>query len=268
MDLATAPYLTSALIIACMMGAVWVVSIPLKDVSIIDNFWGFGFGLSSIGVFWLTDNIKSGSQIILLLIIIAWALRLSGYLFWRWLQEGKEDRRYRAMRKNRPLFWLQSIYKVFLFQGCLMWLIVLPVIYALAYTDETTEPLSLLGTLLGTLLGGVVALGGLIIETCADWQLVRFRANADNQGKILNTGLWSRTRHPNYFGDVMFWWGVWVICCSIAPLAIYFIFAPIIMNFLLVKISGADLLDKILSKRKPGFSDYMKRTNRFMPKIF
>ena len=263
MDISSAPYLTSALIIALMMSFVWIISIPLKDVSIVDSFWGFGFGLSSLGIFLLSNGMKSTAQMILLAAVIAWSLRLGGYLFWRWSQEEEEDRRYQAMRKNRPLFWLQSIYIVFVFQGLLMWVIALPVTHTLAHTHTTTEPVSALA-----LLGLAVALAGLVIETVSDWQLVRFRANPDNQGKILETGLWGRSRHPNYFGDTTFWWGVWIICCAISPLAVYFVFAPLLMNYLIVKISGADLLDKVLAKRKPGYEDYMARTNRFVPKFF
>ena len=263
MILSTSPFLISALIIALMMGFVWLISIPLKDVSIVDSFWGIGFGLSGLGVFLLIDGMKSTSQMMMLVAVMAWSLRLGGYLFWRWSQEEEEDRRYQAMRKNRPLFWLQSLYIVFILQGFLMWLIALPLSYALAHPHTTTEPVSLLA-----LVGFFVALAGLLIETIADWQLVRFRANPSNQGKILDTGLWARSRHPNYFGDATFWWGIWIMCCAIAPLAVYFIFAPAIMNYLIVKISGADLLDTILAKRKPGYKDYMTRTNRFIPKIF
>lgn len=263
MDISSAPYLASAVIIALMMVCVWLVSIPLKDVSIVDSFWGFGFGLSSLGIFLLSDNTKSMAQTILLIAVIAWSLRLGGYLFWRWSQEEEEDRRYQAMRKNRPLFWLQSLYIVFIFQGLLMWLIALPVTHTLAFLHTTTEPVSALA-----LCGLAIALAGLFIETLSDWQLVKFRANPANQGKILESGLWRRSRHPNYFGDATFWWGVWIICCAISPLAVYFVFAPAIMNYLIVKISGADLLDKILAKRKPGYQEYMERTNRFIPKIF
>ncbi|MGC6472183.1 MAG: DUF1295 domain-containing protein [Parvibaculales bacterium] len=263
MDISSAPYLISALVIAVMMGFVWLISIPLKDVSIVDSFWGFGFGLSSLGVFLLSDGMKSTAQIILLTVVIVWSLRLGGYLFWRWSQEEEEDGRYQAMRKKRPLFWLQSIYIVFIFQGLLMWVIALPVTHTLAFNHTTTEPVTPLA-----LFGLVVALAGLIIETISDWQLVGFRANPDNQGKILETGLWGRSRHPNYFGDATFWWGVWIICCAISPLAVYFVFAPAMMNYLIVKISGADLLDKILAKRKPGYEEYMARTNRFIPKFF
>ena len=161
-----APYLTSCSRHRCHDGFVWFISIPLKDVSIVDSFWGFGFGLSSLGVFLLSDGMKSTAQIILLTVVIVWSLRLGGYLFWRWSQEEEEDGRYQAMRKNRPLFWLQSIYIVFIFQGLLMWVIALPVTHTLAFNHTTTEPVTPLA-----LFGLVVALAGLMIETISDWQL-------------------------------------------------------------------------------------------------
>lgn len=263
MDYSNTPYLISALVIACMMGFVWLISIPLRDVSIVDSFWGFGFGISALGVFLLSDNLKTLSHLLLIGAVMAWSLRLGGYLFWRWAHEEEEDRRYQAMRKNRPYFWLQSIYIVFIFQGVLMWMIGLPVTHTMAYPYDPAQSVSVI-----SYIGFAIAGAGLVIETLADIQLVRFKANPDNQGKILDTGLWARSRHPNYFGDALFWWGTWVLCCGISPIALYFVFAPALMNFLIVKISGADLLDKILVKRKDGYADYMTKTNRFIPKLF
>ncbi len=174
----------------------------LRDVSIVDSFWGFGFGLQRLGVFLLTGNLKTLSHLMLLGIVLAWALRLGGYLFWRWSREEEEDRRYQAMRKNRPYFWLQSLYIVFIFQGVLMWIIGLPVTHVIAHPYDPMQSVSVI-----SYIGFAIALLGLLIETLADVQLVRFKANPDNQGKILDTGLWARSRHPNYFGDALFWWG-------------------------------------------------------------
>ena len=117
-----------------------------------------------------------------------------------------------------------------------------------------------------TVIGLIIALAGLIMETLSDRQLTQFRANAQ-PGELLDSGWWARTRHPNYFADAMFWWGIYIAVVAATPEAIWTIFAPIIMSYLLMNVSGAKMLERRLIK-KPGYADYMARTNRFVPRIF
>jgi len=254
--------LISGLTLGVMMLTVWLLSLKLNDVSIVDAFWGFGFGLAALTMLYLADR-QHGvgtAQLALVLIVCLWSLRLGGHLLSRWFGEAEEDRRYQAMRQRNPGFRWRSLYIVFALQGALIWLVALPLQVAFS-----AAPVSL--DLLG-LAGAAVAVGGLSMETLADIQLTRFRNNPANAGKILDTGLWACSRHPNYFGDATFWWGVWLICVSITPAAIAVFFAPLLMNYLIVKISGAELLEHYLRKNRPGYEDYIRRTNRFIPRLF
>ena len=141
-----------------------------------------------------------------------------------------------------------------------MWVVALPVQIALSVPAVSAN--------LWIYPAAFISVAGLLIETFADIQLNAFRKNPENKGKVLNTGLWSVSRHPNYFGDAFFWWGIWCVSVTISLKALLVIFAPALMTFLIVKISGADLLEKSLVKTRPGYQDYMAQTNRFIPKLF
>lgn len=245
-------------VIFIMMSGVWIVSLFLKDVSIIDSFWGFGFGAIALTLF--LANPGGQAQTILTFLVGLWSLRLGLHLFIRWSAEAEEDHRYQKMRRNNPGFWWRSLYIVFGLQGVLMWVIALPVQIALSVPAVSAN--------LWIYPAALISVSGLLIETFADLQLTAFRKNSDNKGKVLNTGLWSLSRHPNYFGDAMFWWGIWCVCLTITLKTLFVIFAPALMTFLIIKISGADLLEKSLVKNRPEYKDYMAQTNRFIPKLF
>ena len=104
---------------------------------------------------------------------------------------------------------------------------------------------------------------GFLFETVGDWQLTRFKANPDNQGKVMDRGLWRSTRHPNYFGEACLWWGTWLIAASAGGW--WTIFSPLLMSVLLLKVSGVALLEKDISNRRPAYRDYIARTNAFFP---
>lgn len=245
-------------VIFIMMSGVWIASLFLKDVSIVDSFWGFGFGAIALALYFVNDG--GEAQAILTLLVSLWSLRLGLHLFIRWSAEPEEDHRYQAMRRNNPGFWWRSLYIVFGLQGLLMWVIALPVQIALSVPAVSAN--------LWIYPAALISVSGLLIETFADIQLNAFRRNPENKGKVLNIGLWSVSRHPNYFGDALFWWGIWCVSVTISLKALFVIFAPALMTFLIVKISGADLLEKSLVKTRPGYKDYMAQTNRFIPKLF
>jgi len=253
------PFLMGAATIVVMLTCVWVASLVLRDAGIIDMFWGLGYALIALTTLLSSENL-SPLAVATGLAVMAWGVRLFTHLLIRWRKEPEEDYRYQNMRKKHgDHFWWRSIFTVFLFQGLLMWLVSMPFMAAFYFAGPAALP----GL---TIVFLVLALGGLYMETMADIQLTQFRATA-KKGELLDSGWWKRTRHPNYFGDALFWWGIYGAVVAATPESIWTIFAPLTMNYLLVKVSGADLLEYRL-KKKPGYTDYMQRTNRFVPKIF
>lgn len=253
-----APLITNALIIAALMLAAWLLSLPLRDVSIVDILWGAGFVVVAWASMLQADAIGAGriGPWLILGLTTLWGLRLSAYLAWR--NHGRpEDRRYAAMRDNwGRAFPAVSLITVFGLQGLVMWIVSLPVQLGIAASAAPQAGLIVPGVLLWSV--------GMIFETVGDWQLARFRAEPANAGKVFDGGLWRYTRHPNYFGDFCVWWGLFLagVACG-APW--WTIVGPIVMSVLLVAVSGVTLLEHDLQQRKPEYANYMRRTNSFFP---
>jgi steroid 5-alpha reductase family enzyme len=255
MDLSAHPLAASALLLAGSMVALWLLSLPLKNASIVDAWWGAAFAVAAWGAT-LAAGVPLGSPrtALTLAMVTAWAARLSLHLLIRNAGHG-EDPRYAAMRRGHGArFWWVSLFTVFLLQAALAWLISLPVQLA-----------ALRGGPLGPLDGvaGLVFLVGLAFESLGDLQLTRFRADPKNRGRALDTGLWRYTRHPNYFGDALLWWGFGLL--GVAAGAPWTLFAPALMTFLLLRVSGVALLEKDIAERRPAYRDYVRRTNAFLP---
>jgi steroid 5-alpha reductase family enzyme len=249
-------WLFAGLIILGLMTLLWLVSLALKDSSIMDSFWGVGFVIVFWAVTFLTLEPLTLRLVLLGTVVTVWGLRLSLYIFFR--NKGKdEDFRYAAWRKEAgSSWWWRSFFKVFFLQGVLMWIIAVPLIAA--QTGDITSPLKCLDYT-----GAALWLVGFIFEAGGDWQLARFKADPANKGELLTSGLWSLTRHPNYFGDAAQWWGFWLIAVSAG--ALWTAFSPIIMTFLLMRVSGVTMLEKTLKEAKPGYADYIARTSAFIP---
>lgn len=249
-------YLHGFLIIMLMMTLLWLVSIIIKNVSIVDLFWGLGFVFVSIFYFLNTDG-YSTRKIILILLVPIWGLRLSIYLAWRNIGKG-EDFRYRQFRKKygENRYWWISFFQTFLLQGILMWLISVPLLAAQYYN---------LNNSLGILdyVGIILWITGLFFETTGDIQLARFKADPANKGKVLDTGLWRFTRHPNYFGDSAVWWGYGFIC--LASGSYLPVLGCVLMTALIIKVSGVALLEKSLTDQKPQYKEYIEKTSAFLP---
>lgn len=242
-------------VIATVMTLVWLVSLALKDASIIDPCWGAGFVLVA-GVSWLLNAPGELRVLLLFMLTAIWGLRLSIFLLWRNWGHG-EDRRYTAMRdKHGESFWWKSWLNVFLLQAIILWFVSMP-IQATAAKNPGQEFGWFDG--LGCLLWSV----GLFFETVGDWQLARFKSQPANQGRVMDRGLWRYTRHPNYFGDFCVWWGLYLI--AVAGGASWTIASPLVMSLFLMKISGVSLLEKDISERRPAYVDYKARTNAFFP---
>lgn len=244
-------------IIFVLTTALWAVSVAARDTSIVDIFWGAGF----VVVAWATYAAADGAadrRLLLAVLTTLWGLRLTVHLARRNLGKG-EDYRYRAMRARHGDRWpLRSLWAVFWGQGVLMWIVSLPV--QAGQIDATPDALGGLD-LAGTLVFAV----GLAFEAVGDWQLTRFKADPANAGRVMDRGLWAWTRHPNYFGDFTVWWGLYLVALATGS-AWWSIVGPIVMSVLLIRVSGAALLEKSLAKRRPGYAEYVARTSGFFPR--
>lgn len=249
----------------------WAISVAKKDASLIDIFWGFGFLIVGAVCLYLTP-LKSAYHWLLALMPILWGARLTAYLAKRNLGHG-EDKRYISMRKraekkglSETAWRLRSLFTIYFGQGILIMIVSAPVWVAMARAQLT--PTIGVGILAG--LGAGLWLIGFLFEAIGDAQLAAFKKkHADYDGAaddkpVLDTGLWKYTRHPNYFGNACMWWGIWGVACHV-PWGWTTIFAPIIMTLLLTKVSGRDLLERDMGRRK-NYQDYIERTSGFFPK--
>lgn len=244
----------AALVIAILMVGTWLLSLILKNASIVDITWGLGF----VAVAWsgrIDTEGNAARQWLLTVLVSVWGVRLAGYLFWR--NHGKgEDFRYRAMRKHwGPRFGLISLVTVFVLQGTLMWIVSLPVQLGQA-RHTAIGPLAYVGA--------AVWLIGITFEAVGDLQLARFKADPASAGRVMDRGLWRYTRHPNYFGDSLVWWGLALIAAETGAGA-WGLVGAAVMTILLVKVSGVALLEKSLVRRREGYADYVARTSAFVP---
>lgn len=238
-----------------MMTILWSVSIIVKNVSIVDLFWGLGFVLTGGFYFLKTEGLEL-RKIILLSLVAIWGLRLSFYLAWRNIGEG-EDFRYKQFRKKYgEKYWWISFFQTFLLQGVLMWLISAPLLGAQYFgRNIPLGPFDYLGILLWLI--------GFFFETTGDLQLAHFKSDSANKGKVMDKGLWRYTRHPNYFGDSAVWWGFGLLC--IAAGSYLPVLGSVLMTFIIIKISGVGLLEKSLKNKKPGYREYIEKTSAFLP---
>lgn len=244
--------LAVAAAISAMMLLAWVISIPLKLVSIVDTLWATGFAVSAATAYWLGP--QDQRAILTLSCVVLWAARLSPYLLQRTLRHG-EDHRYQAMRdKHGGSFWWVSLITIFGFQGLLMWVISWPLQVAASQGGQ-------LGLL--DFFAAIVFAIGFLFEAIADFQMHRFKKDPNSSGKVLNSGLWRYSRHPNYFGNFLMWWGFFGFAAS-AGYA-WTVFAPLIMTFLLLKVSGVALLEKDIGERRPKYAEYQRKTSAFVP---
>ena len=233
----------------------WLLSLALKDASIVDVFWGIGFGILAWFYHSQLYAAQSPRSTLLCMLVSIWGLRLGLHIGIR--NHGKgEDYRYQAWRREAGgAFWWISYFRVFVLQGVLMWLIASPLLIAQTWAGPL-HWLDYLGCLLWLLGFGMEALG--------DWQLTQFRRNPANQGQVLDTGLWRYTRHPNYFGDALLWWGYF--CFALTAGGYWYVFSPLMMTFLLMRVSGVTLLEQKLKTTRPQYRAYIERTSAFFPR--
>ena len=259
---------TAGFVILGLVSAVWLLSLALRDSSIVDIFWGAGF----IAVIW-TLVMSAGDAgprgWLMAALVTVWGMRLSLHILLRNRGRG-EDFRYRTWREEAgAAWWWRSYFKVFLLQGAEMWIVALP-LAAVASTTATgalsfssARPGASPGLGWFEALGVVVWSVGLLFEAIGDRQLMRFKADPANKGRVMSSGLWRYTRHPNYFGDATVWWGHYLVAAAAG--AWWTIVSPALMTFLLVRVSGVSMLERTLSGTKPGYREYIESTSAFVP---
>jgi len=238
---------------AVLMLVAWLLSFPLRSVAIVDVFWGIA--IAGAGMTWLLVQPDPGPRgALAVLLAVIWASRLALHILWR--GRGKpEDRRYRVIRaRNEPNFAFKSLYLVFGLQAVLAWIIALPLFGATLGTSPP-GPLDIAGT--------VLWLAGFLLQAIADLQLARFQKRPDNEHAVMDEGVWRYSRHPNYFGEFLIWWGIWLI--ATAGGAWWTCFSPLLLTFLLLRVSGVALTEKDIATRRPGYQDYLRRTSAFVP---
>ena len=249
-------FLQASLLIWVLVTVLWMWSVLIKNVSIVDIFWGLGFVAVNVFYVFFTGEL-SPRKILILVLVSIWGLRLAVYLAIRNIGKG-EDFRYQQFRKNygAERYWWISYFQTFILQGVLIMIVSLP----LLGISGGTRPgnLNLLDYT-----GILVWLIGFSFEAGGDFQLMRFKQNPENKGKVLNTGFWKYTRHPNYFGDSAVWWAYGLF--SIAAGSYWQVAGSVIMTLLIIRVSGVALLEKTLTTSKPQYREYIERTSSFFP---
>jgi steroid 5-alpha reductase family enzyme len=231
----------------------WVVSVLKRDVSIVDGAWAFML-LATAAVYATGAEPYTGRTMLILTLVVLWALRLSGHIIHRNWGEP-EDRRYQDIRlKYEPNFPFKSLGIIFWFQAGLAWIISMPLWPALSVPVDW-EVFDVLAVSVWTV--------GMIFEGIADWQLSRFKADPENHGKVMDRGLWHYTRHPNYFGECLIWWGFYIF--AVPTGAWWTLAGPLLLTYLLLKFSGVTLMEQTIVERRPAYREYIAHTNAFLP---
>lgn len=239
-----------------MMLLGWIISLIYKNVTIVDSLWGLGFIL----IAWLTYAMAGGfpgRKLLITLLVTLWGLRLVLHLSWRNWGHG-EDPRYASWREESgERFWLVSLFKVFMLQAVFLWVIAL----ALQWGQLQPQPSELIWLdYVGLGLWGI----GFYFEAVGDWQLARFKADPGNKGHVMDQGLWAYSRHPNYFGESLIWWGIYVIALG-TPSGWWTVVSPMVITTVLLKMTGVTLMEKTIVHTRPKYREYIQRTNAFLP---
>lgn len=248
-------YLQGYALVLGLLSIAWLVSVRLRDASIVDALWGMTFVVYAWWYFLHTPGGDPQRKLLVVGLVTVWGLRLSLYLTWRNWGEP-EDPRYQAFRRRYGAhrYWWVSFFQVFVLQGTLAWVIGLPLLGA-----------QMQGDALGWLdaVAVLVWLVGLVFEAGSDFQLARFLARRTDPNELLTTGFWRYTRHPNYFGDSACWWGYGLL--SIAAGSYWPAIGAVLMTALIIKVSGVAILGRSLRSSKPGYREYAERTSVFLP---
>lgn len=247
------------LVALALFAGLWVIAQMTRDPSFVDAFWAFGITVLALSSFVLAEG-WAARQIVITTLVAAWGLRLGTHLFLRWRREGA-DTRYEALlasaREKRSWpYWKTTALFVFLPQALLLWVTALPA--------QLGQASPAIGFGAVAYAGMALAIFGLVYEALADAQLAAFKADPGNAGKVMDQGVWAWSRHPNYFGEAVTWWGIWLIGAETAP-GLFAVIGPLFLTFTLTRWSGAPMLERGLKKRRPAYDAYAARTSAFIP---
>ena len=244
----------AAVVIMMIIG--WFISLRYQNVTVVDSLWGFGFVLIVWITFFLSEGF-AGRKTLIAVLVTVWGMRLSFYLSKRNWGAGEDSRYGEWRKKSGERFWIVSLCKVFLLQAIFMWVIALVLQFGqLSPTPDYFVWLDILGVFIWII--------GFLFETVGDWQLARFKADPVNKGRVMDRGMWAYSRHPNYFGEFLIWWGFFLITLS-TPNSWWTVISPLIITAVLLKMTGIPLTEATSVKTRPGYNDYIKRTSAFVP---
>ncbi len=253
----------TALAVAVVLGVTLVVALRVGKHAVVDVAWGVGFSVIAIVSYVLSAAFDDGDparRLLITALTVIWGLRLATHIGLRSRGHGEDPRYEEVLGKARGSRTGYAVRKIYLTQGAVMWFVSLPV----QVTAFQPQGLGFDGFGVLVWIGISVWALGMFFETVGDLQLTRFRNDPASKGQVLDTGLWRYTRHPNYFGDACVWWGLSLIAFSAWP-GILTILSPVFMTFLLAKGTGKPTLEKDMDKRRPGYTDYVRRTSGFFP---
>ena len=251
----------NAAVLVAAMAVLWRIAVKIGDVSFIDAVWGGGMGVLALVSWAQLDHPGTRATLIAGMAAI-WAARLAWHLYTRWRGHGEDPRYARMLGKAREQgrFASAALTLVFAPQAVLLFVTCLPAQLGVLGSAAPAAPGAL------AIAGAALWLVGIVFEAVGDAQLNAFRANPANKGKVLDTGLWRYTRHPNYFGDACVWWGIWLAAADAGPwVALASMIGPVFLTFTLTKWSGKPLLEKDMAERRPGYREYVERTSGFVP---
>ena len=230
----------------------WIVSVRVKDASIIDLFWGLFFVAAAWVLLTIEVRHAQPKHLLLVLLVTLWGFRLAYHLTVRNLGHG-EDRRYQLWRAHGgPHWWLKSYYRVYLLQATIALVVATPIVACFVAPSRF---------LWINWLGAFICVAGLAIEVTADIQLQRFKAEPDSAGRVMDRGLWHYSRHPNYFGDAMMWWGLGLLALSASTW--WSLIGPAVMTLVFLNVSNA-VIERGLKQRRPEYERYIARTSAFL----
>jgi len=243
-----------AIVVFVYMITWFIIAVVAKDNGLADIAWGLGFAVLAIAG-WI-HGANNQLYFVLLGMVLLWALRLAAYLYFRNRVRKTEDFRYRSWREDWGDNWVWiTFWRVFMLQGFFMWVIALPIMLSANQSSATFNPWGIIGLALFLL--------GWLFETIADQQMLRFKSKVANKGKIITSGLWKYSRHPNYFGESLCWWGIYCFSLQFEN-TIWGIASPLVLTWLLTSVSGVPLLEKHY-RDNLEFQDYARRTSVFFP---
>ena len=247
-------FLMLGLVLFAYMNVWFVLSLILKRNDVADIAWGIGFVLLAWLSYFMSDC-HSTRALVVCIIVSIWGVRLALHIQSR-NRKKNEDYRYAAWRKEwGKWFLLRSYTQVYLLQGLLLFIISIPILWINKYSNMALTPLDLIGFL--------VWLIGFVLEVIADYQLAQFKNNPKNKGQLMRSGLWRFSRHPNYFGEVLLWWGIFIMALSVSS-GWMTIIGPITITVLILFVSGIPMLER-KQKMHPDYKDYASKTSRFIP---